>query len=126
MLSPTGRCRSFDAGADGYVRGEGGGVVLLKPLDAALRDGDRIHGVIRGCAVNHGGKAQTLTSPNAFAQSQVIQDAYLQAGVAPDQVRYIEAHGIATPKGDPLEITGRKRAWRALERAYDVRAEPAG
>jgi acyl transferase domain-containing protein len=125
MLSPTGQCRTFDASADGYVRGEGGGVILLKALSKAVEDGDHIYGVIKGSAINHGGRAQTLTSPNAFAQSQVIQDAYKRAGIAPDRVSYIEAHGTATPKGDPLEITGLKRAWRYLERHFKVRAGEA-
>ena len=125
MLSPTGRCRTFDAGADGYVRGEGGGVLLLKKLGAALRDGDRVHGVIRGSAVNHGGRAQTLTSPNSYAQSQVIESAYAQTGVPIDRVGYVEAHGTATPKGDPIEIVGLKRAWRNLERAQSVQV-PVG
>jgi acyl transferase domain-containing protein len=122
MLSPTGQCRTFDASADGYVRGEGGGVILIKSLKKAIEDGDHIYGVIKGSAINHGGRSQTLTSPNAFAQSQVIQDAYKRAGIAPDKVSYIEAHGTATPKGDPLEITGLKRAWRYLERHFKVKA----
>lgn len=122
MLSPTGQCRTFDAGADGYVRGEGGGVILIKSLNKAIADGDHIYGVIKGSAINHGGRSQTLTSPNAFAQSQVIQDAYKRAGISPDRVSYIEAHGTATPKGDPLEITGLKRAWRYLERHFNVKA----
>jgi acyl transferase domain-containing protein len=124
MLSPNGRCKTFDAGADGYVRGEGGGVLLLKSLSDALRDGDRIHGVIRGSAVNHGGRAQTLTSPNPYAQSQVIHEAYAKAGVPVDRVSYVEAHGTGTPKGDPLEITGLKRAWRLLERSQSIRVPP--
>lgn len=122
MLSPTGQCRTFDASADGYVRGEGGGVILIKSLKKAIDDGDHIYGVIKGSAINHGGRSQTLTSPNAFAQSQVIQDAYKRAGISPDKVSYIEAHGTATPKGDPLEITGLKRAWRYLERHFRVKA----
>jgi acyl transferase domain-containing protein len=124
MLSPTGQCKTFDAGADGYVRGEGGGVVLLKSLRKAIEDGDTIHGVIRGSAVNHGGRSQTLTSPNAYAQSQVLQDAYKRAGIAPDRVSYVEAHGTATPKGDPLEVSGLRRAWRNLERHFSVKVEP--
>ena len=122
MLSPTGRCRTFDAGADGYVRGEGGGVLLLKSLRQALRDGDRVYGVLKGEAINHSGKAQTLTTPNPYAQSQVIHEAHVRAGIPVDQVSYIEAHGTGTPKGDPLEITGLKRAWRQLERTYSTRA----
>ncbi len=72
MLSPTGQCHAFDEKADGYVRGEGGGVLLLKRLSQAISEGDRIHAIIKGSAVNHGGHARTLTSPNAYAQSQVI------------------------------------------------------
>lgn len=125
MLSPSGQCRTFDAGADGYVRGEGGGVILLKSLARAIEDGDHIYGVIKGSAINHGGRSQTLTSPNAYAQSQVIQDAYKKAGISPDRVSYIEAHGTGTPKGDPLEITGLKRAWRYLERHFAVKVDEA-
>ena len=121
MLSPEGRCKTFDAAADGYVRGEGGGVILLKALRKAIEDGDAIHGVIRGSAINHGGKSQTLTSPNAYAQSQVIQEAYKRAGIAPDRVSYVEAHGTATPKGDPLEVSGLRRAWRNLEKHFSVK-----
>jgi len=124
MLSPEGRCKTFDAAADGYVRGEGGGVILLKSLRKAIEDGDSIHGVIRGSAINHGGKSQTLTSPNAYAQSQVIQDAYKRAGIAPDRVSYVEAHGTATPKGDPLEVSGLRRAWRNLEKHFSVKVAP--
>jgi acyl transferase domain-containing protein len=123
MLSPRGQCRTFDAGADGYVRGEGGGVLLLKSLQKAVEDNDCIYGIVKGSAVNHGGKSQTLTSPNAYAQSQVIQDAYKKARVSPDRVSYIEAHGTATPKGDPLEISGLKRAWRYLEKHFSVKVE---
>ncbi|NEO72882.1 MAG: hypothetical protein F6K52_26285 [Moorea sp. SIO3H5] len=72
MLSPTGQCRTFSSDADGYVRGEGAGVVLLKPLKKAIEDGDRIYGVIKGSAINHGGRTRTLTSPNVYAQSQVL------------------------------------------------------
>jgi len=123
MLSPSGQCRSFDAGADGYVRGEGAGVVLLKSLRNAIRDDDNIYGVIKASAVNHGGKSQTLTSPNAYAQSQVIQDAYKKARIPPDRVSYIEAHGTGTPLGDPLEINGLKRAWRHLAKHFSSTTE---
>jgi acyl transferase domain-containing protein len=121
MLSPTGRCWTFDAAADGYVRGEGAGLLLLKPLTKALEDGDPIYGVIRGSASNHGGKARTLTSPNAYAQTQVIVDAHLDAGVSPDTVTYIETHGTGTPLGDPIEIHGLKRAFQRLGRQFGVR-----
>jgi len=118
MLSPTGQCRVFDAEADGYVRGEGAGVVLLKSLRNALEDEDSIYGIIKGSAVNHGGKAHTLTSPNAYAQSQVIQDAHKRACMAPTSVSYIEAHGTGTPLGDPLEINGLKRAFKYLGKHF--------
>jgi acyl transferase domain-containing protein/NAD(P)-dependent dehydrogenase (short-subunit alcohol dehydrogenase family) len=123
MLSPTGQCRTFDSDADGYVRGEGGGVVLLKALKKALADGDNIHGIIKGSAVNHNGRSKTITSPNAFAQSLVIQEAYSKARVSPDWVTYIEAHGTGTPAGDPMEINGLKRAWKSLSRHFGVKLE---
>lgn len=113
MLSPDGRCKTFDAAANGYVRGEGAGMLLLKPLERALVDGDRIYGVIRGGAVNHGGRARTITSPNPFAQAQVIQEALTRAGVSAETITYVETHGTGTPLGDPIEINGLKRAFRS-------------
>ncbi|MFS0518813.1 SDR family NAD(P)-dependent oxidoreductase [Nostoc sp. UIC 10607] len=121
MLSPEGQCKTFDAKADGYVRGEGAGVILLKPLRNAIKDKDRIYGVIRGDAVNHGGAARTLTSPNAYAQSQVIRSAYTKASIPPNTVSYIEAHGTGTPLGDPIEINGIKRAFTQLYQQYGIR-----
>jgi acyl transferase domain-containing protein/NAD(P)-dependent dehydrogenase (short-subunit alcohol dehydrogenase family)/acyl carrier protein len=114
MLSGAGQCKTFDREADGYVRGEGAGIVLLKPLARALSDRDRIYGVIKGSAVNHGGKARTLTSPNVYAQSKVIRAAYVQAGISPETVTYIETHGTGTPLGDPIEVNGLKRAFSQL------------
>ncbi|NJK63162.1 MAG: polyketide synthase [Synechococcaceae cyanobacterium SM2_3_1] len=119
MLSPSGQCRAFDASANGYVRAEGAGVVLLKPLRRALTDGDQILALIRGSAVNHGGKARTLTSPNAYSQSKVIRAAYIQAGVSPSTVTYIETHGTGTPLGDPIEINGLRRAFSQLFQQYE-------
>jgi|688.fasta_scaffold22354_3 acyl transferase domain-containing protein/thioesterase domain-containing protein len=104
MLSPDARCKSFDAKADGYVRGEGVGVVVLKLLSQAEVDGDRIYAVIRGSAVNHNGRSNGLTAPNMQAQIDLLQQAYRQAGIAPNSVHYIEAHGTATPIGDALEM----------------------
>jgi acyl transferase domain-containing protein/surfactin synthase thioesterase subunit len=115
MLSPRGKCRTFDSGADGYVRGEGAGVILLKPLEKAIQDKDHIHGVIKGSAVNHGGKARTLTSPNIYAQAKVIRAAHQKADIAPNTISYIETHGTGTPLGDPIEINGLKRAFRQKE-----------
>ena len=104
MLSPDGRCKAFDAGANGFVRGEGCGVVVLKRLGAAEADGDRIWGVVRGSAVNHVGASVGLTVPDGPAQEQVIEDALLQAGLAPAEVDYLEAHGTGTEVGDPIEL----------------------
>ncbi|MDJ1172323.1 type I polyketide synthase [Roseofilum sp. BLCC_M154] len=120
MLSPTGQCRTFSSDADGYVRGEGAGVVLLKPLAKAIEDGDRIYGVIQGSAINHGGRARTITSPNVYAQAQVIRSAYTNANISPDTVSYIESHGTGTPLGDPIEINALKRAYRQLYQQYGV------
>jgi len=124
MLSPDGRCKTFDARADGYVRGEGVGAVLLKPLDRAERDGDTIHAIIRGSAVNHGGYVNTLTSPNPAAQADVIVRAFQQAGVGPSTVGLIEAHGSGTKLGDPVEINGLTLAFDELARDEGVALVP--
>ncbi|HET6703492.1 polyketide synthase, partial [Amycolatopsis sp.] len=102
-LSPQGRCHTFDSRADGYVRGEGGGLVVLKPLSAAQRDGDRVHAVLLGGAVNNDGGGTGLTVPRAGAQTEVIRLACADAGVAPADVQYVELHGTGTPVGDPIE-----------------------
>ena len=104
MLSPEGQCKTFDASADGYVRGEGCGIVILKRLSDAEADGDRIWGVIRGSAVNHGGASSGLTVPHTPALIQVIEQALSQAGIPASQVDYLEAHGTGTNVGDPIEI----------------------
>ncbi|WP_432103583.1 SDR family NAD(P)-dependent oxidoreductase [Streptomyces sp. bgisy091] len=114
MLSPDGRCKTFDESANGYVRGEGAGALLLKPLSAAVRDGDHIHAVIRGSAVNHGGRVNTLTTPNPNAQSELIVHAFEEAGVDPATVGYMEMHGTGTALGDPIEVNGLKKAFREL------------
>ncbi|MGW0013577.1 alpha/beta fold hydrolase [Streptomyces tendae] len=114
MLSPDGRCKTFDAAADGYVRGEGAGAVVLKRLDRAQADGDHIHGVIRATAVNHGGRSTSLTAPNPEAQAQVLVQAYHRAAVSPDTVSHIETHGTGTSLGDPVETEGLKRAFAQL------------
>lgn len=114
VLSPDGRCKTFDKSANGYVKGEGVAAVLLKPLDQAQQDGDKIYGLIKGTAVNHGGKAQSLTAPNALAQSQLLIKAYTQAGIDAGTVSYIEAHGTGTELGDPIEIEGLKQAFKRL------------
>jgi len=104
MMSPNGRCRAFDAGADGYVRGEGAGVVVLKRISDAQRDGDRILGLIRGTAVNHGGHSNGLSAPNGEAQEEVLRKALADAKVDPSMVDYIETHGTGTRLGDPIEF----------------------
>lgn len=114
MLSKDGRCKAFDRSADGYVRGEGAGLVLLKPLARAVADGDRIHAVVRATAVNHGGVANSLTAPNPGAQAELLVKAYRSAGVPPSTVGYIEAHGTGTKLGDPIEVAGLKRAFSEL------------
>jgi acyl-CoA synthetase (AMP-forming)/AMP-acid ligase II/3-oxoacyl-(acyl-carrier-protein) synthase/acyl carrier protein len=104
MLSPTGRCRPFDVSADGYVRGEGCGLVVLKPLAAARRDGNRVLGVLRGSAVAQDGRSNGLSAPNGEAQRAVIRRALARAGVDAAAVEYVEAHGTGTPLGDPIEL----------------------
>jgi SagB-type dehydrogenase family enzyme len=109
-LSADGRCRAFGAGASGYVPGEGVAVVVLKPLERAVADGDHIHAVIRGVAVNHGGQAAGLTVPNPVAQAEVIVSALRDGGVEGASVSYVEAHGTGTELGDPIELSGLERA----------------
>ncbi|WP_309891776.1 SDR family NAD(P)-dependent oxidoreductase [Archangium sp.] len=107
-LSPEGRCRTFDASANGFVRGEGCGAIVLKRLSDALRDGDSIRALIRGSAVNHNGRSSGLTAPNVLAQRALLQQALAAAQVQPQDVGYIEAHGIGTSLGDPIEIESLK------------------
>ncbi|MFI0965123.1 beta-ketoacyl synthase N-terminal-like domain-containing protein [Streptomyces sp. NPDC021080] len=102
-LSPTGRCKPFAADADGIVRGEGCGVVVLKRLDDALADGDRVLAVVRGGAFNHDGRSAGLTVPNASAQAALLREALHRADAHPDEVAYVETHGTGTPLGDPIE-----------------------
>ncbi|CAI8691173.1 amino acid adenylation domain-containing protein [Burkholderia sp. IT-111MI5] len=104
MLSPDGRCKTFDAAADGYVRGEGCGMVVLKRLADALADGDRVLGIVRGTAVDQGGAGGGLTVPSRDSQERVIRRALNQAGLAPGDVSYVEAHGTGTSLGDPIEV----------------------
>ncbi|MFD9789952.1 SDR family NAD(P)-dependent oxidoreductase [Streptomyces sp. NPDC059070] len=111
MLSPDGLCKTFDASANGYVRSEGGAVVLLKPLAKALADGDHVHAVIKGTATNHGGQSGGLTVPSAAMQAGLIGAALADAGVEAGDLTYVEAHGTGTPLGDPIEVQGLTRAF---------------
>ncbi|GAA2997962.1 polyketide synthase [Actinokineospora diospyrosa] len=111
-FSRTGASRAFDAGADGFAPGEGVVAVVLKPLAAALRDGDRVRGVIKGTSVNHGGRTSGLTVPSSAAQHDVISAALARAGVNPETIGMLEAHGTGTGLGDPIEVEGLTKAWR--------------
>jgi 3-oxoacyl-(acyl-carrier-protein) synthase/pimeloyl-ACP methyl ester carboxylesterase/NAD(P)-dependent dehydrogenase (short-subunit alcohol dehydrogenase family) len=112
FAASDGRCRSFGAGGDGYVAGEGVGAVLLKPLSAAERDGDRILGLVRATAVNHDGRTNGYTVPNPRAQTDVVRAALAQAGIEPRTLTYVEAHGTGTPLGDPLEVSALAAAFK--------------
>lgn len=113
MLSPTGRCHSFGEKGDGYVPGEGVGAILLKPLHDAVADGDHIYAVIKGTAINHGGRTNGYTVPNPKAQADVITQALEKSNVDPQEISYIEAHGTGTSLGDPIEITGLTQAFNS-------------
>ncbi|SFR72218.1 SDR family NAD(P)-dependent oxidoreductase [Anaeromicropila populeti] len=115
FLSSEGRCRSFGKGGDGYVPGEGVGAILLKPLALAVEDGDNIYGVIKGSAINHGGKANGFTVPNVKSQQNVISSAIREAGISPEQISYMEAHGTGTSLGDPIEVQGLTKAFNRNE-----------
>ncbi|TVP42125.1 MAG: polyketide synthase, partial [Gemmatimonadales bacterium] len=104
MASFTGRCRAFDASADGYVRAEGCAMVLLKRLPEAIRDGDQVMGVIRGSAINQDGRSNGITAPSGNAQAAVIRLALADGGIDPAEVGFLEAHGTGTPLGDPIEM----------------------
>ncbi|WP_439657500.1 beta-ketoacyl synthase N-terminal-like domain-containing protein [Lentzea sp. HUAS TT2] len=118
FLSSDGRCRAFGAGGDGYVPAETVGTFLLKPLDAAERDGDRIYGVIRGSALTHGGRTNGFTVPNPAAQALAIERALRQAAVDPGTISYVEAHGTGTQLGDPIEIAGITAAFGTARKQY--------
>ncbi|OAD20812.1 beta-ketoacyl synthase, partial [Candidatus Thiomargarita nelsonii] len=103
MLASDGHSKSFDERADGYGRGEGAGIVVLKPLSAAQQDGDDIYALVRGTGVNQDGRTSGITVPNPESQEALVRQVCDQANVIPQQVRYVEAHGTGTAVGDPLE-----------------------
>ncbi|MFC0711826.1 SDR family NAD(P)-dependent oxidoreductase [Azorhizophilus paspali] len=114
MLAFDGRSKTFSAQANGYARGEGVGMIVLKKRSQAEADGDHIYALIRSTVENHGGRANSLTAPNPRAQAELLKSAYRQAGVDPRTIGYIEAHGTGTELGDPIEINGLKMAFREL------------
>lgn len=104
FLAPDGRCKTFDAAADGFVRGEGCGAIVLRRLSDAIRDGDPVLAVIRGTSINQDGRTNTLTAPNGLAQESVVRSALENAGISPAQISYVETHGTGTALGDPIEL----------------------
>ncbi|MBB5646149.1 non-ribosomal peptide synthetase [Pedobacter cryoconitis] len=118
FVSGAGRCESFGEGGDGYVPGEGVGTVLLKRLSEAIKDGDHIYGLVKGTALNHGGKTNGYTVPNPKAQAAVIRAAMKKAGVKTSDFSYIEAHGTGTSLGDPIEIAGLTRAFETTDKQF--------
>lgn len=113
MLSPDGKCKTFDNDANGIVLGEGVGAVLLKRLDAAIEDGDHIYGVIKGSAINQDGKTKGITAPSMLSQKALLHEAYEKASINPETIGYIEAHGTGTKLGDPIEV-------KALTEAFSM------
>ncbi|KAH8741916.1 type I fatty acid synthase, partial [Cryptosporidium ryanae] len=108
MLSVDCRCKSFDASANGYVRGEGVGVIVLKNYESAIKNGDKIYSIVKGSAVNHNGRSASLTAPNGISQQNVINCALEYGNLRPNDISYVEAHGTGTPLGDPIEISALK------------------
>lgn len=112
IASPSGKAKTFDYSADGTAGGEGAGIVVLKPLQQAKKDGDHIYGIIKGSAVGSDGRTNGIIAPSAESQSQVIKDAWKNSGVAPESISYIEAHGTGTKLGDAIEIEGIRQAFQ--------------
>ncbi len=113
MLSPVGRCKTFDQSADGFVPGEGVGAVVLKRLDAALRDGDHVRAVIKGSGVNQDGRTNGITAPSVSSQAELLRGVYERFRIDPETITYVEAHGTGTKLGDPIEIEALSRAFGA-------------
>ncbi|SHN40668.1 type I polyketide synthase [Chitinophaga sp. CF418] len=119
-LAPDGRCKTFDSAADGYGRGEGCALIVLKPLASAIENGDAILGIIRSSAINQDGKSNGLTAPNGLAQQRLVSKAIQMAGIAPEEVDYVEAHGTGTSLGDPLELEALQQAYRTGNRQHPL------
>lgn len=113
MMAPDARCKTFDASANGYVRGEGIGAIVVKSLTEAVKGNSRIICIIRGTAVNHGGRAASLTAPSGPSQERIIRTALRNANVTPDEVLFVETHGTGTSLGDPIEIGALKSVFRS-------------
>ncbi|HEX2925739.1 MAG TPA: SDR family NAD(P)-dependent oxidoreductase, partial [Ruminiclostridium sp.] len=111
MLSPDGRCKAFDNSANGFVPGEGAGVIMLKRLDEALKDGDHIYGVIKGSSINQDGRTNGITAPNSLSQTNLLTSVYKKFGINPETISYIEAHGTGTELGDPIEVGALTKAF---------------
>ena len=120
MIAPDGHCKTFDANADGYVRGEGCGIVVLKRLNDALQDNNHILAIIKGSAVNQDGASSGLTVPNGVAQEAVIRAALAQARLAPEEIDYIEAHGTGTRLGDPIEVNAIAQVFNGRQRPLTI------
>ncbi|KAF1964890.1 hypothetical protein BU23DRAFT_604520 [Bimuria novae-zelandiae CBS 107.79] len=120
FLSPTGASKAFDADANGYCRGEGAGMLVLKPLDKAIADGDRIIGTILGSAINQNSSCSPITVPDSNSQSDLYLQALAGGGLSPSDVTYVEAHGTGTPVGDPIECASIRTAFGSPERAQEV------
>ncbi|MBY9078357.1 hypothetical protein KIH86_26320 [Paenibacillus sp. HN-1] len=114
MLSPDGKCKTFDNEANGIVVGEGVGVLILKQLDAALEDGDHIYGIIKGSAINQDGRTQSITAPSSLSQKALIVEAYKKSRINPETISYIEAHGTGTKLGDPIEMRALTEAFQSF------------
>ncbi len=114
MLSPHGRCRPFDHRADGIALSEGIAVLILKPLEKAIEDGDQIRGIIRGSGINQDGKTNGITAPSALSQAELEKEVYRRAGVNPKEIEFVEAHGTGTLLGDPVEVRALTEAFRAF------------
>ncbi|MBC2578806.1 type I polyketide synthase [Clostridium sp. DJ247] len=113
-ISPTGECRPFDKDANGMILSEGVSAILIKPLKKALKDGDNIYAVIKGSAINNDGRSQGITAPRPQGQAEAVEKAYMNAGINPETVSYVETHGTGTPLGDPIEIEGMTKAFSSF------------